>query len=158
MCRDPHAVCGLQVAKGLGLAAAAQARLLVTLHGTPRQWDDPLRPWLAVEKNRSLAVLRTAGVPVQACAASYLPAVSTRMELFTWHVVRSSSYLSSRTLFVPISPIPAGQPLGSPRTDVELDLWAQERKYFEGQPLSLLMHFECIPAAMAAIKEMNAEA
>ena len=56
----------VQVAQGLGAAATAQPRLRVTLHGTPRQWDDPLRPWLAVEKNRSLATLRAAGVSVQA--------------------------------------------------------------------------------------------
>ena len=64
----------------------AQPSLHVFLHGTPRQWDDPLRPWLAVEKNRCLANLRDARVPTT------------------------------------------------------------ERKYFEGQPHSLLMHFESIAA------------
>ena len=82
----------LQVADGLGVAAAAHPGLRVILHGTPRQWDDPARPWLAVEKNRCIAMLSAAGVPVE------------------------------------------------------------ERKYFEGQPPSLLMHFECIAAAMAAVK------
>ena len=86
----------LQVAAGLGAAAAAQPRLRVLLHGTPRQWDDPLRPWVAVEKNRCIAVLRAAGIPLK------------------------------------------------------------EHKYFEGQPPNLLMHFECIAAAMAAVEETNA--
>jgi hypothetical protein len=84
-----------QVADGLGAAAAAQPRLRVILHGTPRQWDDPTRPWLAAEKNRCIAALSAAGV-----------------------------------LF-------------------------EERKYFEGQPPSLLMHFECIAAAMASVGRMR---
>ena len=63
-----------QVAQGLGLAAAAQPRLRVTLHGTPRQWDDPLRTWLAVEKNRCLAALRAADVPVEARPFHHVPA------------------------------------------------------------------------------------
>lgn len=74
----------MQVAAGLRAAADAQPGLHVFLHGTPRQWDDPLRPWIPIEKNRMAANLRAAGVPLT------------------------------------------------------------ERKYFEGQPLSLTMHFECI--------------
>ena len=76
----------MQVAAGLKVAMAAQPGLQIFLHGTPRQWDDPLRPWLPIEKNRMLANLRAAGVPVT------------------------------------------------------------ERKYFEGQDPSVLMHFESIAA------------
>lgn len=52
------------MAAGLKAAATAQPGLHVFLHGTPRQWDDPLRPWIPMEKNRMLANLRAAGVPV----------------------------------------------------------------------------------------------
>ena len=34
------------------------------MHGTPRQWRDPTRRWLAEEKDRSVALMRKAGVPV----------------------------------------------------------------------------------------------
>ena len=50
-------------------AAALGKRLVppaVCVHGTPRQWRDPDRRWLALEKDRSNALLRAAGVPVPA--------------------------------------------------------------------------------------------
>ena len=49
------------------VAAALGRRSLpprVALHGTPRQWRDPRRPWLAEEKCRSAALLRGSGVVV----------------------------------------------------------------------------------------------
>ena len=51
------------VATALGRQCAA-SELRVCLHGTPRQWRDPSRRWLGMEKERSLAVLRGAGVRV----------------------------------------------------------------------------------------------
>lgn len=36
----------------------------ISLHGTPRQWADPQRPWLREEKDRSVALLRAAGLEV----------------------------------------------------------------------------------------------
>ena len=36
----------------------------VFFHGTPRQWNDPSRCWLREEKDRSAALLRTAGLCV----------------------------------------------------------------------------------------------
>lgn len=36
----------------------------IFLHGTPRQWADPGRAWLAEEKDRSVALLREAGLDV----------------------------------------------------------------------------------------------
>lgn len=36
----------------------------VCIHGTPRQWQDPERRWLVAEKDRSVALLRAADVPV----------------------------------------------------------------------------------------------
>ena len=54
----------MQVAGGLKAAAAAQPNLHIFLHGTPRQWEDPQRPWIPLEKDRMLANLRAAGVPV----------------------------------------------------------------------------------------------
>ena len=47
---------------------ASLGRLLrppaVHLHGTPRQWKDAARAWVAEEKDRSAAMLRAAGVEV----------------------------------------------------------------------------------------------
>ncbi|PNH12377.1 hypothetical protein TSOC_000641 [Tetrabaena socialis] len=39
--------------------------LAVHLHGTPRQWGDRKRPWIVQERDRFLALLRGAGVPVE---------------------------------------------------------------------------------------------
>ena len=61
--------------------------LRLILHGTPRQWEDPHRPWIGQERARMEALCRGAGVPIA------------------------------------------------------------ERRYFEGQPPSLLMHFRCIEEA-----------
>lgn len=41
-------------------------QLRLRLHGTPRQWHDPLRPWLGQEKEGMLAACHAAGVACQA--------------------------------------------------------------------------------------------
>ena len=51
------------VAEALGRRSAS-SELRICLHGTPRQWRDPSRRWLGEEKERSLALLRAAGVRV----------------------------------------------------------------------------------------------
>ena len=43
---------------------AQRASLRVHFHGTPRQWQDRRRPWIVQEKERSVTLLREAGVPV----------------------------------------------------------------------------------------------
>ena len=43
---------------------AQRAPLRVHFHGTPRQWQDRRRPWIVQEKERSVTLLREAGVPV----------------------------------------------------------------------------------------------
>ncbi|KAG2499943.1 hypothetical protein HYH03_002230 [Edaphochlamys debaryana] len=40
--------------------------LSLVLHGTPRQWGDRRRPWIAAEKDRFLALLAEAGLPAEA--------------------------------------------------------------------------------------------
>ncbi|GAX79716.1 hypothetical protein CEUSTIGMA_g7157.t1 [Chlamydomonas eustigma] len=44
--------------------ASAVQRLIVHFHGTPRQWCDPRRQWISQEKDRSIALMKEAGVPV----------------------------------------------------------------------------------------------
>ncbi|KAG1671282.1 hypothetical protein FOA52_010853 [Chlamydomonas sp. UWO 241] len=46
-------------AESLG-ARSIRIPLTVAFHGTPRQWNDRRRPWIAAEKDRSVAVLRAA--------------------------------------------------------------------------------------------------
>lgn len=58
------------VAKGLKLLSASESCLLpprppkLFLHGTPRQWDDPTRPWLRDEVDRCQQLLKGAGVQI----------------------------------------------------------------------------------------------
>jgi hypothetical protein len=66
--------------------------LCVALHGTPRQWSDPNRPWIREEKDRMLRLLHD---EAKKCEGRLLLA---------------------------------------------------EKKYFDGRPRSLLMHFEILEA------------
>uniref|UniRef100_A0ACD5YX27 Uncharacterized protein n=2 Tax=Avena sativa TaxID=4498 RepID=A0ACD5YX27_AVESA len=66
--------------------------LCVALHGTPRQWSDPNRPWIRAEKDRMLRLLHE---EAKRCGGRLLLA---------------------------------------------------EKKYFDGRPPSLLMHFEILEA------------
>uniref|UniRef100_A0ACD5ZH57 Uncharacterized protein n=1 Tax=Avena sativa TaxID=4498 RepID=A0ACD5ZH57_AVESA len=66
--------------------------LCVALHGTPRQWSDPNRPWIQAEKDRMLRLLHD---KAKRCEGRLLLA---------------------------------------------------EKKYFDGRPPSLLMHFEILEA------------
>lgn len=50
------------VAKAL---AMRQSSPRIIYHGTPRQWRDPGRTWLAHEKDRSVACLAAAGITIQ---------------------------------------------------------------------------------------------
>jgi len=59
-CRGAH-LTDPAVANALG-ARPSPPRLFV--HGTPRQWRDPMRRWLSDEKDRSVALLRASGVRV----------------------------------------------------------------------------------------------
>ena len=67
-CRGAHLTDPAVAAALAKAAAAARAPplppLRLCLHGTPRQWRDPSRRWLGEEKERSLALLRAAGVRV----------------------------------------------------------------------------------------------
>ena len=47
------------IAEALG---RLRRRPAVCFHGTPRQWRDPTRAWLAEEKDRSVSLLKAAGV------------------------------------------------------------------------------------------------
>ncbi|KAK9845935.1 hypothetical protein WJX81_006425 [Elliptochloris bilobata] len=53
-----------EAAAGLG-RWCRRAQLRVSLHGTPRQWGCSARPWIAEEKDRCMALLAAAGVPVK---------------------------------------------------------------------------------------------
>jgi sugar phosphate isomerase/epimerase len=44
--------------------AARERPLAIYLHGTPRQWLDRRRSWIADEKNRMVALAREAGLQV----------------------------------------------------------------------------------------------
>jgi sugar phosphate isomerase/epimerase len=44
--------------------AASERPLAIYLHGTPRQWLDSRRSWIADEKNRMVALAREAGLQV----------------------------------------------------------------------------------------------
>lgn len=59
-CRGAH-LTDPAVAAALGKRSAPPR---VALHGTPRQWRDQSRPWLAEEKARSAALLRDSGLRV----------------------------------------------------------------------------------------------
>jgi len=65
---DPNVANSLQrlAAGGVGERGAdVQPKLPhVFLHGTPRQWDDPTRPWVGREAQTSARLLRNAGLPV----------------------------------------------------------------------------------------------
>jgi len=45
-------------------ARASRLQLHVAFHGTPRQWRDTRRPWIAQEQARSASLLRAAGLAV----------------------------------------------------------------------------------------------
>ncbi|VAI47648.1 uncharacterized protein LOC119317319 isoform X1 [Triticum dicoccoides] len=66
--------------------------LRFVLHGTPRQWSDPNRPWILAEKNTMLRLLQD---EAKKCEGRLMPS---------------------------------------------------EKKYFDGRPRSLLMHFEILEA------------
>lgn len=51
-----------RVVTSLGAWNKDHSAFRIVLHGTPRQWDDPHRPWLAIEKNRMRALCEELGV------------------------------------------------------------------------------------------------
>lgn len=59
-CRGAH-ITDPKIVDALGRRARSPT---VWFHGTPRQWNDPGRRWLVEEKDRSAALLATAGVRV----------------------------------------------------------------------------------------------
>ena len=59
-CRGAH-LTDPGVAAALGRRSAPPR---VALHGTPRQWRDKSRTWVAEEKDRSVALLRDSGLRV----------------------------------------------------------------------------------------------
>jgi hypothetical protein len=54
-------------------------RLLLHLHGTPRQWSDPRRPWLGREKHGMVAACAAAGVTC--CATTYFEGRQPSMDM-----------------------------------------------------------------------------
>jgi hypothetical protein len=44
--------------------STSERPLAIYLHGTPRQWLDRRRSWIADEKNRMVALAREAGLQV----------------------------------------------------------------------------------------------
>mgnify|MGYP006888860026 CR=1 FL=1 len=53
----------------------------IAVHGTPRQWRDPERPWLAAEKDRCVEVLAAAGIELREYAVALGAIVATLTEL-----------------------------------------------------------------------------
>lgn len=55
---EPHVI------DAIGRYVSARAAPAIFIHGTPRQWRDPHRKWLAKERDLSVTMLKTAGVSV----------------------------------------------------------------------------------------------
>lgn len=84
-------ITNLAVIKGIGnYVSQITDNLRFALHGTPRQWSDPNRPWILTEKDTMLQLLQDEA------------------------------------------------------KNCEGRLLLSEKKYFDGRPLSLLMHFEIL--------------
>jgi hypothetical protein len=108
--------------------ACRVAPLRVYLHGTPRQWNDPLRPWIGQEAARCRTV-RNPFSKHQASAWSYLG--------YDLRLAKHSTFgLPEHT---PLSfAAHAFQVLAAAGVDVV------EAKYLEGETQSVLMHFRAI--------------
>jgi hypothetical protein len=121
-----------QVAKGLAAGGGTKPR--ICLHGTPRQWDDPTRPWIGAQP-AAFALFTTVRESMRTClqlAVTCLHSyglVGPHACMFVCSSGREAQRFQSLLAA-------EGLPVTS-------------RKYFAGEPLSLEMHFEVIEAMQA---------